>query len=505
MGISSKLLDSRDLPEIFKEIYLQQLDGTLFAERLKYKRCVYFKGGVPIFATSNLSEDKIGKILFTQEKVSMDQLLQALDRAKTQKKRLGAVLVELQYISPQDLFGAVIYQVEQIVTTLFSSDWKRAHLTFDDKSQFGDEVIRLSLHPVDIILSGVRQSYGVEMIAANVGAMDTVYQRTDHFTVDLDDTKLSEEEKRFCLLMDGEADLGVLCETSELSQEKAYVLAFTLKMLGAIEPVGAAADETNATNTEAVLANPEGPEPVVVPGAAPKAAKPASTRKISTQKSASSTDPQQALVAEATQMRHRDFYGRLGVNSDVSRDEIVMAHGEQRERFSHAVAAESEKAWHAAVASLDIALLILGNDGLRRKYDSLLGGGSTAGEAEHKIRQLAGRERFESGTRAWRQKHAEEAEKAFRQALELDPAPADYYIGLGLVLVALERGAPDFHEAAAAFSKATVLQPDHPRGYYYLGTVLRHRGETQKAADAYRQALELDSRYEPAREGLERC
>jgi tetratricopeptide (TPR) repeat protein len=67
----------------------------------------------------------------------------------------------------------------------------------------------------------------------------------------------------------------------------------------------------------------------------------------------------------------------------------------------------------------------------------------------------------------------EEAEPAFRRAVELDPKLDRAWYGLGLVLIRLQR----FDEAVIALKRNTELQPMSPYGWYQLARVQLDRRE----------------------------
>jgi tetratricopeptide (TPR) repeat protein len=71
----------------------------------------------------------------------------------------------------------------------------------------------------------------------------------------------------------------------------------------------------------------------------------------------------------------------------------------------------------------------------------------------------------------------EEAEVAFRQALDFDPKLDRAWYGLALVLIRLQR--PD--EAITALKRNTRLQPMSPYGWYQLARVHMDRQEPHEA------------------------
>ena len=80
-----------------------------------------------------------------------------------------------------------------------------------------------------------------------------------------------------------------------------------------------------------------------------------------------------------------------------------------------------------------------------------------------------------------------EAEKLARRAIELDPNNAFAYDQLG---VALELGGAVSQETRNAYRKATELEPNFALAYAHLGRLLRKTGAVNESAVAYRSAIE---------------
>ena len=84
----------------------------------------------------------------------------------------------------------------------------------------------------------------------------------------------------------------------------------------------------------------------------------------------------------------------------------------------------------------------------------------------------------------------EEAEAAYRKAIELDPAYACPWNSLG-ILLADKLGRPD--EAEAAYRKAIELDPAFGLACGNLGRLLEEQSRFDEALGAYAQAVTLDS------------
>ena len=76
----------------------------------------------------------------------------------------------------------------------------------------------------------------------------------------------------------------------------------------------------------------------------------------------------------------------------------------------------------------------------------------------------------------------EEAEQAFRRAMQLRPNNADYVAFLGETVL-LRGGATPPPEAEQLFRRALQAQPGHPQARYYLATLRDFRGDHRGALD----------------------
>ena len=100
-------------------------------------------------------------------------------------------------------------------------------------------------------------------------------------------------------------------------------------------------------------------------------------------------------------------------------------------------------------------------------------------------------ELFMKGRNAWlldTEAGYREAEKYFRKAIELNPAYAYAYRGLGVALDGLGK----YEEAITAARKAIELSPAEAEGYNNLGAALYSQKKYGEAITAFRKAIELD-------------
>jgi tetratricopeptide (TPR) repeat protein len=85
------------------------------------------------------------------------------------------------------------------------------------------------------------------------------------------------------------------------------------------------------------------------------------------------------------------------------------------------------------------------------------------------------------------QDRTEEAEEAYRKAIELDPKHAQAYYTLGVVLGMQDRT----EEAEEAYRKAIELDPNHAKAYYNLGVMLGEQENLAEAIQCFKKTHEI--------------
>ena len=113
--------------------------------------------------------------------------------------------------------------------------------------------------------------------------------------------------------------------------------------------------------------------------------------------------------------------------------------------------------------------------------------GRTTNDMEAYNAYLRGRAFFDSRAGNWKQ----EADAAFKRAIELDPGYAPPYAGLATLPVNTGLG-PHWEDARDFALKSLELDPELPFGHATLGLVLAVLGDNERGAESLRRAIELD-------------
>ncbi len=159
-----------NLPGLISAFYLSRETGELYCQKGKVKKVVYFEGGQPVFALSNLAADRFGQFLVRVGKIKPDQLQDAAVVAAQTKRRTGDVLVERGLLKDTERLYYVGQQVKAIIYSLFGWEEGQFVVTFREKARA--ESIKLDLFPGNLTIRGVKKLYKPERLARIVRPED---------------------------------------------------------------------------------------------------------------------------------------------------------------------------------------------------------------------------------------------------------------------------------------------------------------------------------------------
>ncbi len=137
------------LPTVLQNLQQAKVSGTLTVRRDTIEKCVYFKSGQIIFATSTDGQDRLGEMLVKAGFLTRENLETALTlyRKNAGLKKIGAILVENGFVYPKDLFAGLKTQVKDIIYSLFL--WDDAEYHFDE--QLAPDIIQLHINLQELI------------------------------------------------------------------------------------------------------------------------------------------------------------------------------------------------------------------------------------------------------------------------------------------------------------------------------------------------------------------
>jgi two-component system, OmpR family, response regulator len=151
-----------NLPHLLAAFYNAKETGELGLMKGQVKKIIFFEGGFPVFALSNLVADRLGQFLVRAGKLDEQTLRQAADEAASRKQRTGDVLIQMGALSEDERLYYVGQQIKSILYSVFA--WEEGVFTLSFQAMARREAIKLDIHPANLIMRGVKKLYKPERL-----------------------------------------------------------------------------------------------------------------------------------------------------------------------------------------------------------------------------------------------------------------------------------------------------------------------------------------------------
>jgi CheY-like chemotaxis protein len=214
-----------NLPGLISAFYLSRETGELYVQKGKVKKVVYFEGGQPVFALSNLAADRFGQFLVRVGKIKPDQLQDAAVVAAQSKRRTGDVLVERGLLKDTERLYYVGQQVKAIIYSLFG--WEEGQFTVAFREKARTESIKLDLFPGNLTIRGIKKLYKPDRLSRIVRPEDRLIP-SQQPAYQLHELELEKWEAQLLPRVDGtrtNAELLAMAAGKPEHQVKAFLAA----------------------------------------------------------------------------------------------------------------------------------------------------------------------------------------------------------------------------------------------------------------------------------------
>jgi curved DNA-binding protein CbpA len=203
------------LPRLLLELNKDGVTGTITVTSPRFTKNIYLRDGNVIFASSTFEDDRLGEMLVKAGKITLQQYDKSVELLKTSKKRQGAILVDLGYITPKDLFWGVKYQVKEIIYSVFQIE--DGTYEFDEHAVPSDEVITLKISINNLIYEGVSRIDNITRIRREMPEAKTVFRLNEDPAGIFKGIDLSTNDRTILSLVDGKRNIHQLIEESRMN------------------------------------------------------------------------------------------------------------------------------------------------------------------------------------------------------------------------------------------------------------------------------------------------
>ncbi len=444
------------LPAMLIYISRNRLTGVLVISSQGAERSIYVNRGAVAFAFSSEPDDRLGEMLFKEDRISIAQYEALVKTMKKTGLRQGEVLVKLKLLTPKELFEALKRQIRSIVLSLFRL--KDGIYEFR-AGEVHEEAACLNLSTANLIYDGIKSIRQWTRIKNEMPDMNNVLMISHDPWSLFQDIALSYEEKQMLTLVDGERPIKEIIEASGLGRFAAQKVLYVLWTIGMVT------EQFNLLvpplTIEDILAPVEGEREEFI------------SRVVGIHSGLTSIDEHRLLAVDG----EADF-------NEISRQYYRLTKEFHPDRYPDLEEEIKDKVadiFHA----IERAYETLRRKQLERKY--------TAGDEDLAQALLkVAREEIEGNNHR-------EAARFLEEAVKSDPDNAECWHYLSLALRKLP-GQSQRAEEAALFAQA--LDPDNAEYIVSLGQLSLDAGENEEARVYFEQTYALDPTNVKARDAV---
>ena len=226
-------LSQVSLPDILELLRTSRKTGVISFKRDRIRKSLFIQDGNVIFASSNLPEERLGDLLLTRGKIKREHYAKSVSELG-KSKRQGRILVEMQAITPKQLWEGVQDQIRHIVHSLFN--WDRGIFYFSQGDLPSHENITADVSISELILDGIRNMKDISAILRKFPSRDVILARIDYGARDR--ARLEPFERHVLELIDGKRSIEEICRDSEIGETETLKVLYMLMSIGYIKVKG---------------------------------------------------------------------------------------------------------------------------------------------------------------------------------------------------------------------------------------------------------------------------
>jgi len=456
------------LPRLLAYLNRNRKTGTLSVWTPVFTKKVYLVKGDAVFASSTYEDDRLGEMLIKAGKITMEQYDESVKLLKRTGKRQGAILVELGYITPKDLFWGVKYQVREIIYSLFLLEDAEYELVEGEIPHH--EVITLKMSMGNLIYEGIKRIDNWTRIKNEMPDANTVLKLSADPVTIFQDVELTPQDRRMLSHVDGARTVKELIDNAWIGSFEGMKILYALWSIGIIE-------ETQRVSKKIAPVGEMIPLTDIL--------KPLS-------------EDEHSYLAKVDKLYSR--LNRLSPFQLLDIDKISDQEKINKNYYKLTKEFHPDRYFESADPLLRDKLTAI-FDALKEAYTTITDKIKKEVRKKEIPSAAKGEEHFNRGVEAFKKSHFKKAIDLFKSATEIDPRNARYWSYLSL---SLSKISGMLEDAEGALLEAIKLEPDNADHYANLGLINLRQGVKKKARSQFKKALNIDPKNIKAKKGIEK-
>lgn len=149
-------LAETSVPRLLNAYYEARHDGELKLRQGNILKAIFFEGGCPVYAASNLLHERFGQFCARLGLLDGGQLAAVGRVAREKKLRTATAMVEMGLLTEERRVALLLEQVREIIWSAFS--WTQGQYQLSSVKPQRTDLVKLSVFPGDLILQGVSRT-----------------------------------------------------------------------------------------------------------------------------------------------------------------------------------------------------------------------------------------------------------------------------------------------------------------------------------------------------------
>ncbi len=456
---SSGHISEPQLVTVLKNIATMRLEGIMRVEAGKFKKELYFKNGLLVGGRSNILKETFGRVLFENGLVSQPDYEDSLKEVLEKKKKHGTVLQE-RGLLPINITDALKLQLRMRFVYTFSMSDGAFHFR---ETVIPDNVVsQYSMSLFNLIMEGVKLHLPKSILSEFArNNADKVYVKgSEQYDPTL--LNLTQAELNFLLKLTSDKSFGQILSSVQMKPDEASGLVYLFLGMGFI-----------ADKKQGAVQEKKGEEKIQI--------------------SEEHRKQIEEFKDKLDELKEKNYYECFNVNQQansamIKKSYFVLAKQYHPDHFFD-YPPEVKEVASDIFTLITTAYETLTNDDERKKYDEYLKTGKKQIENNEADKIVKAELQFQKGQILIKTNNIKEAYENFKWAVELNPTEGEYFSYLGWSIFRLD---PNSEEAKAKaleyIQRGLQLNKEHDTGYYFLGRILKVKGEEQKALEAFKTA-----------------
>jgi curved DNA-binding protein CbpA len=452
--------------------------GTLTVSNPSAIKKIYLKMGDVIFASSTYEDDRLGEMLLKAGKITVEQYDESVEILKATGRKQGAILVELGYLTPKELFWGLKYQVNEIIQGMFLLE--DAQYEFIEGDIPAHEVISLKMSMGNLIYAGINRITNWTRIRNEMPDTDSVLKLSEDPLSLFQDIELSPQDKKILSLIDGVKTIKEIIDNSWMGSFEALRILYVLWSIGMIEQAAAQEEALRPSKTRRKLKGVTVNEIL----------EPLSEADITKINSLYST-------LESLSFNELLEVEKNADNETIKKRYYQLAKEYHPDRHLTYSAPDTKMKLTRISDALTKAYNTLKDDKLKAEYyKSLASPNKETGPRESGITE----DLLKKGIKELKQGNFPGAIDNFTSAIKLKPDNTSY---LSYLSLAYSKVPGKMKEAEEVLLKAIKLEPFNADLHANLGLIYIKAGLKKKAQSSFQKALKIDPQHDKAKKGLQ--